>query len=503
MTVESATIGAANNKGSLSKARGWFVIATLVLLPVGIVSVAANPLFLKPPKPSSDGPIYENIAFHLSQGRGFYLDFKHDQWREVYELSDEREQYSVYLDAPKQAMPTTGRPPFFPVMIATIYLVIERGAAAFACVRILSALCIALSGGLAVALVSLILDRWNPKGDHSTSSVKAASHREGATKEVPSVSGWQPCRIAIMVGCLAATGLAASHRTMLSYSHDFLTEPIALLLTQVLIAFLVAVVVWQNSSWPILLGLATTLAGMILVRSLFVFWLPGVGLLLLILLRKELVRRLATATMVLAVTCLLVLPWWIRNCVVLERLMPLGTQGPITMLGGYCDEALASGGDWQPGPEIRLRQSLMKDPEFMACGSDTQRELVVADRAKTLVRQWIIAHWTDLPWLFVQRIVTHWNPYFGRSLLWKLLALVGAIWLIANRRPEAWVLVGLPVMNTLIVALLYTTGGRFLVPLYGSLFTLAGIGAASLTTLVLVLWRRFTRRKYSTNNVAI
>jgi hypothetical protein len=97
-----------------------------------------------------------------------------------------------------------------------------------------------------------------------------------------------------------------------------------------------------------------------------------------------------------------------------------------------------------------------------------------------LVRSWIVAHVADLPKLFVARVVTHWNPYTGKSLVWRLLIVAGAIYLMVQRRPEAWVLVGLPVMNTVLVASLYTTGGRFLVPLYGILFTLSAVGVASL-----------------------
>ena len=170
--------------------------------------------------------------------------------------------------------------------------------------------------------------------------------------------------------------------------------------------------------------------------------------------------------------------------------MPLGTQGPITLLGGYCDEALTGGGDWQHAPEQRLRQVMRENEAFNALPTDVARELMIADESKRLVRAWVADHWTELPRLFVARVVTHWNPYTGKSLVWRLLILAGAVCLVVKRRPEAWVLVGLPVMNTVLVALLYTTGGRFLVPLYGMLFTLSAIGVASLVELSIAQgWR--------------
>jgi hypothetical protein len=74
--------------------------------------------------------------------------------------------------------------------------------------------------------------------------------------------------------------------------------------------------------------------------------------------------------------------------------------------------------------------------------------------------------------------MTHWNPYSGRSGLWKLLIAIGLIWA-ALRAPggRVW-LVGLPLLSTVSVMLLYETGGRFLVPLYGLLFTLAGLAVS-------------------------
>ncbi len=44
--------------------------------------------------------------------------------------------------------------------------------------------------------------------------------------------------------------------------------------------------------------------------------------------------------------------------------MPLGAQGMTSILGGYSDGALMDGGNWQPGPEMALRERLSKDPDF-------------------------------------------------------------------------------------------------------------------------------------------
>ena len=435
------------------------------LAAVNVVLAVRDSDFSSPPKPSSDGPVYENIAYHFSAGHGFWIDWHDSQWRTVYEQSPRRSEYKTYLDAPKQSMPMTGRPPLFPVLIAGVYSVVGRGASAFAIVRLISAVCIAVASALAVANAAQIL--WNAK---LNADLKGNSNGRG-------LGNWS-----LACGCAGATLLAASNRTLISYAHDFLTEPLALLLTQLLVTALLVVSSHRQSAenenkrlsgWWVI-AIAIVFAAMILARSLFVLWLPGVWILLVVIAGER--RRWRVATQVLLLTLLFMSPWWVRNCVVLERFMPLGTQGPITMLGGYCDEALAAGGDWQHAPEQRLRLRMQVDPAFNALSSDVARELMIADESKRLVRTWIAEHVGDLPSLFISRVFTHWNPYTGKSLIWRLLILTGAVYLLVKRRPEAWVLVGLPVMNTILVACMYTTGGRFLVPLYGILFTLSAVG---------------------------
>ncbi len=441
-------------------AQAWFVFALLILGPVCIYSSWRTSTFTQLPKASSDGPIYENIAYHLATGNGFRFDLSDPSWKEPYTHSANPAAYKNYLQAVPVSMPMTGRPPLLSAIIAAVYQVVGRGAMGFATVRVINALCLALAGALAVANVITVLGNQGMRA------------------------------IFVQIGCMGAIALAASNRTLLSYANDFLTEPLALLLTQVLVTCLlyraqqptgegVNRKELRRSSMPLAIFIAITLVCMLLARSLFILWIPGIWGLLVLSSQGTWRERLVGPTAIIILTLLLMSPWWIRNCVVLHRLMPLGTQGPITLLGGYSDQALAHGGDWQLEPELQLRETLRTNPAYVALPSDTERELMVADESRRLVRQWIFNHMADLPTLFVQRIITHWNPYFGRSLLWKLLILIGAVKLIFPLRSPGAILVGLPIMNTLLVALLYTAGGRFLVPLYGVLFTLSAIGIAS------------------------
>ena len=386
-------------------ARIWFVFACVVLATVCIASVVLDARFSTLPKPTSDGPVYENMAYHLSTGRGFWIDWQDPKWKEPYEQSAERDDFRVYLDAPAQSMPMTGRPPLFPALIAIVYRFVDRGPTAFAVVRVLSALCLALGCAIAVANAASVMKTCEMCGRK--------------------FSPWS-----VGLGCASAIMLAASNRTLLSYASDFLTEPLALLLTQLLVAALLLIIHSRNTTvpqplaWWLVVAMGVVIAGMILSRSLFVLWLPGLWWLLVVLRTSH---RLRDATWIMVVAMLCISPWWIRNCLVLDRFMPLGTQGPITLLGGYCDEALTGGGDWQHAPEQSLRQVMRENEAFNALPTDVARELMIADESKRLVRAWVADHWTELPRLFVARVVTHWNPYTGKSLVWRLLILAGAV----------------------------------------------------------------------------
>ncbi len=56
--------------------------------------------------------------------------------------------------------------------------------------------------------------------------------------------------------------------------------------------------------------------------------------------------------------------------------------------------------------------------------------------------------------------------------------IAGVVWLCWRRRPESIWLIGLPLISSLCIVILYETGGRFLVPLYPLLYSLASLGLA-------------------------
>lgn len=427
---------------------------------MGIVSIwatANSEWFNEPPKSVGDGMCYDSIAHSLCSGLGFRENYTSTSWRSIYQDS----KYKSFLaEVSGRDVPATGRPPLYPLLVAFAYSIFGRYSLGFIVVRLGSALCIAAAVGLAVGVCAKILYHF----------------RKG--------------KLVVALGSCSVLLLAASQRTLRDYATDFLTEPLALFLTQILITLLVVDLLRENSTIQhnstgqgklhrasIRSGLiAGAVYGlMILTRSLFIAWLPG--LLLLIYFGSQLERRFRIWRLsAFAASALMVCsPWWIHNCLSLNRFMPLGTQGPIALAGGYCDQAYEDGGNWSFVPEQRIRAQIaleMVDPNV----DQTRIELAVVERCKAEVRKWIEQNTNKLPTIAIQRAVSHWNPYTGKALLWKLAILSGVIWALFFGGKLKWYLVGLPVLSTVVTMALYETGGRFLVPLYGLLFTLSGLG---------------------------
>ena len=235
--------------------------------------------------------------------------------------------------------------------------------------------------------------------------------------------------------------------------------------------------------------LSILLALMVLCRSIFIFFLPGMAFIMLLLLRCSSSTHVRCSTesfvgispwrsvvWILFLSMLMMAPWWLRNCWILGSFKPLGTQGTISLLGGYSDESWMAEGEWQLAPELRLRARVEQSELYRAESDPVQRELIVHREASQEVWNWIQENRVKLPQLALMRVKTLWGPYSGRSMVLKSLMILGVIWLCWFGRGERLILLGLPLATTLVVMGLYSTGGRFLVPCYGIFYQLAGLG---------------------------
>ena len=465
---------------------------TTVFFAVFFVSTAIQLLFAmqdpwltRPPKSVGDGLQYENIAFHLWSTGEYRFDNSSPDWRITYEAASSQLEkdrgaadYSVHLDAPERNLLASDRPPLYPMIVAGFYSILGRGAASFVATHLFSHLCLALSSALAAVVVVRLLRICSPMASD---------------------------RIAIGLAFLPMV-FSVTNRTLQSYTSDFLTEPLAMVLMQGTVLMLLNLCSSADNRrarvWSCILA-GVSLGALILTRSVIVLWLPGWLFLLLLLPCSSRKSALKHAACILLVTCILCSPWWIRNIAVTGRFLPLGTQGMIALLGGYNKWSWEDGGEWRFEAERELRSNLRQEETWQNASSDLERELLVYDTAREELSRFARMHLADLSRIGIARTVTHWNPYSGRSLIWKGLILWGVGLLFVKCRnlrssggdsnylkATTILYLGLPILSTLMAAILYTVGGRFLLPSYGLLNTLAALGVAKI-----LLWAKDQRRR--------
>lgn len=446
-----------------------FLFCLLFLAPLQLLSVCSSPWFAQPPKPIGDGIDYEAIGYSVSRGDGWSTHFSDPNWKSTY-LQADSFQYGFLVSKPGPIVPDTNRPPLLPTWIASIYTILPRGPVAFAAIRI--------SLALALAVGCSLFACW---GFHLVSNSLSEPLRRFAPWIAP--------------GLVAIT---YSERNLRNYLTDFLTEPFALLLTA---AFLL--LLWDACRRPSLTRVAISGASfsfLIYCRSSFLLWLPFLAIAIpffFVWSAASAPRRWKSAIRWTAFFLVVVLavqsPWWVRNSLVLGHFQPLGTKGSTTLLGGYCDESLASQGEWQFEPERQLRAMLPPPFESNNAGDWIDNERTIASLAAEEVKRWAVENQSSLPGLMVQRVVTEWNPYTGKALLLKILAMVGVMGLaFRDRRTLAWLAIPL-LIQTAVTAMTYSVGGRFLVPVYGCIYLLAFIGVAEFILVAQKAIPRLTR----------
>lgn len=146
------------------------------------------------------------------------------------------------------------------------------------------------------------------------------------------------------------------------FAGTFLTENLA---TLTLSAFAVSLMMFLRRK-TIVRGMfcGLSMSALVFNRSFYVAWYPFVWLLILLTLFRATIRPELTpsqAIQSLAMFCisslLLTAPWWVRNCLVLDALMPTGTQGGIGICDGFSDTPMNT---LEAGLQKQPRRSLPK-----------------------------------------------------------------------------------------------------------------------------------------------
>jgi 4-amino-4-deoxy-L-arabinose transferase-like glycosyltransferase len=408
----------------------WVLTATAILLSLAVFIGHTDTVhtLTGPPPLVGDAPAYDSLAWELSQGRGFEIDWSDGEFRRPY-LSGETRPPEWFARATRHG-PTATRPPLVPYLMAGLNRCFGRQFWSF---RLLNMTATAIAVGLVV---------------------------------------WTVCDLAGPVpALLAAFNFVIVDWRTRAYAREILTESASLLLVAVLTTALLALVRRPRSSLAGLCGLVTGLA--ILARTMFVLWLPG--LVIVVLCAGGASRgawhstaSLRRAAAFLLVAGVLLTPWSLRNCRLLGKTLPLGTQGDMELAAGYSDEAFRRGGMW-----FSLEDSGFFPPDVQQ-RTGLDRELAAADFSRAAARDWALRQPHKLLPLAAMKIVQEFRPHGPGDLYVLVFAVLGL--LLLRGRSDGRVLTAVVVLNAFAIALTWSTSGRFVVPILSVLHITAALG---------------------------
>ena len=386
---------------------------------------ATNSGALGQPPETGDGHDYDAIAFNVWQGRGFGYQWSDETWRKPYEGIP---RYRLLLTRQSDFYPTTYRPPAMPFLLSGIYALVGRNFTAWRVVN-----CGITAGAVTTAAV---------------------------------ISS----QFAGIPAAIVSAAILLQSRELTRYSGMFMTEPLATLMLM-LVAW-----TWVRSAsdgWTAGRAIASGVAmgGLLAARTIFILATP----VLLILPGKDLSFGSKFAwkakAVCLAVAIAVISPWWIRNVAVLDAFMPLGTQGGINLPMGFGPRALRHQGIWASNPGDGW-------PEIEALKLDVvTSEVMLARHRQQLTINWMMDNpqlVLQLMWLHVSQELKPGRDFFSR---WMLPA-AGVSALVLWRFPGAWVVVLIVCANILSVAMTYSAGGRFMVPVQPLLAALVAAALA-------------------------
>ncbi len=413
-----------------------FVAIFLTAFGIYVMRIVTSGGFREPPE-TGDGHDYDAIAFNVWHGRGFGYHWSDEEWRQPYQGIP---RYRLLLSRKSEFYPTTYRPPGMPYLLTAVYAVAGRNFAAWRVVN-----CAVMAGAVVTAAII-------------------------------------SAQFAGIPAAVLTAAITLQSRDLTRYSGMFMTEPLATLM----VALLAFTWVRQAShGWTIASAAASgaAMGGLLAARTIFILSAPI--LLLLPGKDKSFGSRFAwkPKAICLAVAIIVISPWWIRNIVVLDAFMPLGTQGGINLPMGFGPRALRHQGIWASNPGDGW-------PEIAAQNLDiVTSEVMLAKYRQRLTINWMLDNPRDvvrLMWLHVSQELKPGNDFFSRWLL--PLAAIAA--LVLRSQPGVWTIVLVVGANILSVAMTYSAGGRFMVPMQPLLVALVSAGAVVMFRQTWTLLRR-------------
>jgi hypothetical protein len=403
-----------------------FAAIFLAAFGVYVMRIASSGGLREPPE-TGDGHDYDAIAFNVLHGRGFGYQWSDEEWRRPY-VGIPR--YRLLLTRRSEFYPTTYRPPAMPLLLSGVYAVAGRNFAAWRVVN-----CGVMAGAV-------------------TAAAAIAAQFAGIPAAV------------------LTTAVALQSRELTRYSGMFMTEPLATLMVALV------TLIWVRNAANGWTGRRAAVSGMAMggllaARTIFILSTP----ILIVLPGRDnsFGSRFAwkTKAICLAIAIAVISPWWIRNIAVLDAFMPLGTQGGINLPMGFGPRALRHQGIWASNPGDGW-------PEIAAQKLDiVTSEVMLAKYRQTLTLRWMMENPRDvlrLMWMHVAQELKPGRDFFSR---W-LLPLAAAAALVLWRSPGVWTVVLVVSANILSIAMTYSAGGRFMVPVQPLLVALFAAGVVAL-----------------------
>jgi 4-amino-4-deoxy-L-arabinose transferase-like glycosyltransferase len=420
-----------NRRLSTRGVEAWLAAAVFMVSLMAFLIPSARQGSLSAPPEVGDAHDYDAIAQQLVKGRGFSVDWDDPAYRKPYEQANHTGTYDSLLER-HGASPTAYRSPLLPVLMAGSYAILGRS---FAPVRVMNATFMALACTLAFSLTFRYL------------------------------------------GALPA----ALQSTLFLYDsrpHAYAT----MMLTESLSSLLVVAVCWcllrlsetRARKWAVLLGVSYGAA--ILTRTILALWLPVILVLTYALARpadSDWIggRAMRLTGLMLAAISVLLLPWGIRNSLLLGRFSPLGTQGAINLAAGYSDEAVANRGNWFSQSKAGLFDDVLSPSQ-----SPLQRELAMAEDSSRRASQWLRSNAHKVPRLAYYKGRSLWRPRGSLQMGLLVGCTLGFMLLAQIEFRAALVFLSILAVNTAAVAATWTVGDRFTVPVLPLMTVLSAAG---------------------------
>lgn len=408
-----------NRRGPLFVGSLVFGLSFLVFLQ----AASSRGILYAPPVNGGDEDSYERLGYNLASGMGF--GYCPADSSVLTGLIEPRPTASCEAGCTSAEFALTAyRPPGFPILVAVVYRFSPLN---FFAVRVINCFCCAFAVALSAAWFS---------------------------REFSTATG------------LLAGGLCCADTRLREFAGTFLTENLA---TLMLTFFVIALSMFLRRRSALNAGLCgLSLSALVFTRSFYVAWYPVLWIAFTLSVVRQWRRSRLPRTAVINPLCVFFIasliltgPWWIRNCLVLNSIMPTGTQGGIGIADGFSDSAFANFGSWTPATANRIADEMRQDPSLQHLTAiEFEREH--ARRGAAHASSWIRLHPELMPQLAWWKLSRLWE--FGSIGHAVLFAMMTVGMMSTRRHSVCHVLLLLLVLNSVTVMATYHTYERFMTP---------------------------------------